>query len=685
MLEEERPSHVVDAVRAVIEEAGPFAAPERKALAFAIRALGEVREPHNEPVRKLALSLTDAVVARAAELDIVSLDASGRGFSAHRDVLAALRFSGCRWPGSSVLRAAARRDVFQPAGFKTLWLSTAATAQVADRVAIVSELLRDYQVHPLLAEVLRELARLGPWTAAEVPAIFAEISAETTTERGPALVTLLQTGAASAYPTLIEIAGSWPTYELWAPQMADPVAPAIALSLLGVPAGSESGRILWKKLIRERGAESLIADSYSSAGAFIKSAQMEPALLEQAREAITKTQRVPSSTLAFAVAIWRDEALLRRWTDTFYEEEDISSGQMDALVRLAATFRPAAEALETVFSNTEKIRSRGLRWRTLELLFQRDPERSRPLLLQAMRCWKDGWYDVEAAKLLATWPEEEEEALGQLARWARDQRSLAAHFALDALSRLACDLPGVKRLALSSARDAAIPEIDRLSLIRRLAYKGDSVAVRIVEELAGAGANPAVRVRAAALLQKSGAPETVWRPVLQYFSRSAKTGWLRLEAAMALQDERRIEQLSRKAKRKSVRQRAAEAIERLRIHQAILAVGKKRRGRISSNGTFVGIIEETDTGTRFTYDPSYLASPGALALSPTLPLRTMPFDSPGIHPFFENLLPEGWLLDLTCRKLGLDQTDAFGVLLATCGDCAGSVEVAPERSERRAA
>jgi serine/threonine-protein kinase HipA len=51
---------------------------------------------------------------------------------------------------------------------------------------------------------------------------------------------------------------------------------------------------------------------------------------------------------------------------------------------------------------------------------------------------------------------------------------------------------------------------------------------------------------------------------------------------------------------------------------------------------------------------------------------------PGLHPFFENLLPEGWLLDLTCQKLGLDPADAFGVMLATCADCAGAVEIIPE-------
>jgi serine/threonine-protein kinase HipA len=106
--------------------------------------------------------------------------------------------------------------------------------------------------------------------------------------------------------------------------------------------------------------------------------------------------------------------------------------------------------------------------------------------------------------------------------------------------------------------------------------------------------------------------------------------------------------------------------------------GNRRRGIVSLDGTRTGIIEETPQGTRFTYDTTYLARPKALAISPTLPLRPEPYESPGLHPFFENLLPEGWLLDRTCMKLGLDHTDAFGLMLATCADCAGAVEIVPE-------
>lgn len=106
-----------------------------------------------------------------------------------------------------------------------------------------------------------------------------------------------------------------------------------------------------------------------------------------------------------------------------------------------------------------------------------------------------------------------------------------------------------------------------------------------------------------------------------------------------------------------------------------------RRGIVSLDGKRVGVIEETEAGSRFTYDPAWLAEPGALPISLALPLRPEPYESKGLLPFFENLLPEGWLLEIATAKLKIPKDDAFGLLLATCADCVGAVEVRPERGE----
>lgn len=100
-----------------------------------------------------------------------------------------------------------------------------------------------------------------------------------------------------------------------------------------------------------------------------------------------------------------------------------------------------------------------------------------------------------------------------------------------------------------------------------------------------------------------------------------------------------------------------------------------RRGEVRLDGKRVGLIEETQTGTRFTYDLAWLNAAQALPISLTLPLRPAPYESRGLLPYFENLLPEGWLLELSTTKLKISKDDAFGLLLATCSDCIGAVEV----------
>ena len=101
----------------------------------------------------------------------------------------------------------------------------------------------------------------------------------------------------------------------------------------------------------------------------------------------------------------------------------------------------------------------------------------------------------------------------------------------------------------------------------------------------------------------------------------------------------------------------------------------KRIGQVKLSGRLVGTIEEDAGQTVFTYSPEWLARPDAVPVSLTLPLRNEPYVSQGLHPFFENLLPEGWLLDVTTKKLKISKDDPFGLLLATCRDCVGAVEI----------
>ena len=101
-----------------------------------------------------------------------------------------------------------------------------------------------------------------------------------------------------------------------------------------------------------------------------------------------------------------------------------------------------------------------------------------------------------------------------------------------------------------------------------------------------------------------------------------------------------------------------------------------RHGTVSLAGRRVGTIEEIAGGrTRFRYDPQWLRTPGASPVSVTLPLREEPYESEGLHPFFANLLPEGWLLEVSTKRLKISKDDPFGLMLATCKECIGAVEI----------
>jgi serine/threonine-protein kinase HipA len=91
-----------------------------------------------------------------------------------------------------------------------------------------------------------------------------------------------------------------------------------------------------------------------------------------------------------------------------------------------------------------------------------------------------------------------------------------------------------------------------------------------------------------------------------------------------------------------------------------------------------GLLERTGKGYRFTYDQDYLSGPNAQPVSLTLPLRSEPYESEILFPFFFGLIPEGWLLELTSRTLKIDPENAFDILLANGGDCVGAVTVIPE-------
>ncbi len=100
-----------------------------------------------------------------------------------------------------------------------------------------------------------------------------------------------------------------------------------------------------------------------------------------------------------------------------------------------------------------------------------------------------------------------------------------------------------------------------------------------------------------------------------------------------------------------------------------------RRAEVYMQDRLAGILEEHDLGYRFSYDPEYLKDSNAVAISLSLSLQMEPHEDKRLFPFFDGLIPEGWLLDLAEKTWKLDPRDRMGLLLACCRDCIGAVSV----------
>lgn len=102
-----------------------------------------------------------------------------------------------------------------------------------------------------------------------------------------------------------------------------------------------------------------------------------------------------------------------------------------------------------------------------------------------------------------------------------------------------------------------------------------------------------------------------------------------------------------------------------------------RQVRIYRKDMFAGLLTEDGGEYTFKYDESYLASPSAEAISLTLPLQDAVYRSPVLFPFFDGLIPEGWLLDVALRNTDISVLDRMSLLLLCCKECIGSVSVIP--------
>jgi serine/threonine-protein kinase HipA len=107
-------------------------------------------------------------------------------------------------------------------------------------------------------------------------------------------------------------------------------------------------------------------------------------------------------------------------------------------------------------------------------------------------------------------------------------------------------------------------------------------------------------------------------------------------------------------------------------------MGDFRKAYVYIRDGFVGVLEETDEGYSFCYDPNYIKSENAVPVSLTLPIQSESFISRTLFSFFDGLIPEGWLLNIVTRNWKIPENDRFAVLLVACKDPIGNVSIKEE-------
>jgi len=105
------------------------------------------------------------------------------------------------------------------------------------------------------------------------------------------------------------------------------------------------------------------------------------------------------------------------------------------------------------------------------------------------------------------------------------------------------------------------------------------------------------------------------------------------------------------------------------------------KAKVLYSSQLAGFLEKTDNGYSFIYDHDYLKSNHPKPISQTLPLSPHTQTSQTLFPFFDGLIPEGWLLNIASNHWKINRTNRFELLITLCRDTIGAVTVEPIEEE----
>jgi serine/threonine-protein kinase HipA len=101
-----------------------------------------------------------------------------------------------------------------------------------------------------------------------------------------------------------------------------------------------------------------------------------------------------------------------------------------------------------------------------------------------------------------------------------------------------------------------------------------------------------------------------------------------------------------------------------------------RQAIIQYNSIRAGVLTETDDGEYvFEYDERYIKNYPGQFITFNMPVSPWPYKSKRLFPFFDGLIPEGWLLNIASESWKIKKNDRMGLLLACCKNAIGAVSV----------
>ncbi len=110
-----------------------------------------------------------------------------------------------------------------------------------------------------------------------------------------------------------------------------------------------------------------------------------------------------------------------------------------------------------------------------------------------------------------------------------------------------------------------------------------------------------------------------------------------------------------------------------------------RQGIVKYNNELAGILTEEDDGEYiFEYDKQYIQKKPNQFITFQMPVTQRLYKSKRLFPFFDGLIPEGWLLNIAAESWKINKNDRMGLLLACCQNAIGAVSVHPIKEQENA-